>query len=314
MTDTQSKGLTCPACSSTVPVPEGARLVTCPACQQRLFVQGDRGVRRWQLRRIVTRDQAQQTVFGFFNGMNKAGDLRRKAEITELFLMYLPFWRVMAQVAGWRLGRVRRDKDSTRPVEVEVLEEMQWNDAAMDVSEFGVNHVPIAGQHFEPFDQERLSAEGMVFEATESPTDAVTEADTYFQQVARSKKSLSSTYMEKFHLLRQRLTLVYYPLWVARYQYRNRSYQVVIDGVNNKVLYGKAPGNVLYRSGALVLGMAVGNLLLVHGTALALRVMAYSHSSDDKGWAILLVPPALGILAMIRDSINLNQEVKQWLE
>jgi hypothetical protein len=350
MTDSQSKGLTCPACAHTVPVPEGARLVTCPSCQQRLFVQGDRGVRRWQLRRLITRDQAQQTVMNFFNGLNKAGDLKRKAEIKEIFLAYLPFWRVLAIVAGWRLGRVRRDKDSTRPVEVEVLEEMQWNDAAVDVSEFGVNHVPITGQHFEPFDQDRLSAEGMVFEVAESPTDAVAEADTYFQQVARSKKSLSSTYLEKFHLLRQRLTLVYYPLWVARYDYRNRSYQVVIDGVNNKVLYGKAPGNILYRAGALVLGMAVGNLLLVQGTYVALQILgSTSNGNHDNSWAIVLIPPALGILAIIRgyrsfrygeeveqidkearkvlkkdqgfswtsmleDGINLNREARRWLE
>ena len=350
MTDTQSKGLTCPACAHTVPVPEGARLVTCPSCQQRLFVQGERGVRRWQLRRVVTRDQAQQTMTGFFNGLNKAGDLKRKAEIKELFLVYLPFWRVMAYVAGWRLGRVRRDKDSTKPIEVEVLEEMQWNDAAVDVSEFGVNRVPIAGQHFEPFDQDRLSAEGMVFEAAESPTDAIAEADSYFQQVARSKKSLSSTYLEKFHMLRQRLSLVYYPLWVARYQYRNRSYQVVIDGVNNKVLYGKAPGNILYRAGALVLGMAVGNLLLVQGTYVALQILSSTSSSrDNGGCGLLLLPPVLGILAIIRgyrsfrfgeeveqidkearkalkkeqgfnwmsmlqDGINLNREARRWLE
>ena len=312
-------------------------------------MQGDRGVRRWQLRRVVTRDQAQQTVTSFFNGMNKAGDLKRSAEIKELFLVYLPFWRVMAYVAGWRLGRVRRDKDSTKPVEVEVLEEMQWNDAAVDVSEFGVNRVPIAGKNFEPFDQDRLSAEGMIFEATESPTDATAEAAAYFQQVARSKKSLSSTYLEKFHMVRQRFSLVYYPLWVARYQYRGRSYQVVIDGVNNKVLYGKAPGNILYRAGALVLGMAVGNLLLVHGTYLALQDPGSMSSKNDNGWAFLLIPPALGILAMIKGyrsfrfgeeveyldrearkavskdqgfswtslletGINLNQEARKWLE
>jgi hypothetical protein len=349
MTDPSSKGLTCPACAHTVPVPEGARLVTCPSCQQRLFVQGDRGVRRWQLRRVIMRDQAQQTVTGFFNGMNKAGDLKRAAEIKELFLVYLPFWRVMAQVAGWRLGRVRKDKDSTKPVEVEVLEEMQWNDAAVDVSEFGVNRVPIAGKNFEPFDQDRLSGEGMIFEATESSTDAASEAAAYFLQTARGKKSLSSTFMERLNILRQRLSLVYYPLWVARYQYRNRSYQVVVDGVNNKILYGKAPGNILYRAGALVVGMAVGNLLLVHGTAFAFRVMAYADSDNSDGWAILLIPPVLGILAiaqgyrsfrfgeeveyldrearkavkkddgfsltsLLGEGINLNQEVKRWLE
>ena len=349
MTDPSSKGLTCPACANAVPVPEGARLVTCPSCRQRLFVQGDRGVRRWQLRRVVARDQAQQTVMDFFNGMNKAGDLKRKAEIQELFLMYLPFWRVLAYVAGWRLGRVRKDKDSTKPIEVEVLEEMHWNDAAVDVSEFGVNHVPMAGRNFEPFDQDRLSAEGMIFEATESSTEAAAEAATYFQQAARSKKSLSTTYLEKFHMLRQRLSLVYYPLWVARYQYRNRSYQVVVDGVNNKILYGKAPGNILYRAGALVVGMAVGNLLLVHGTAFAFQVLRYASDSDSDAWAILLIPPVLGILAiaqgyrsfrygeeveqidrearkavkktegfswtsLLSEGINLNQEVKKWLE
>jgi hypothetical protein len=314
-----------------------------------LFVQGDRGVRRWQLRRVVTRDQAQQTMLSFFTGLNKAGDLKRNAELKELFLVYLPFWQVLAQVAGWRLGRVRKDKDSTKPVEVEVLEEMHWNDAAVDVSEFGVNRVPLSGKNIEPFDQDRLSAEGMIFEATESSTEAATEAAAYFQQTARGKKSLSTTYMEKFHMLRQRLSLVYYPLWVARYQYRNRSYQVVVDGVNNKILYGKAPGNILYRAGALVLGMAVGNLLLVHGTAFAAQVLYYASDSDSDAWAILLIPPVLGILAIIKgyrsfrygeeveqidrearkavkkhegfswtsllsDGINLNQEVKKWLE
>jgi hypothetical protein len=330
-------------------VPEGARLVTCPSCKQRLFVQGDRGVRRWQLRRVVSRDQAQRTVRGFFSGMNRAGDLQRTAEIQELFMMYLPFWRVLALVAGWRLGRVRKDKDSTKPIEVEVLESMQWTDAAVDVSEFGVNRMPFTGRNFEPFDQDRLSAEGMIFEATESSSDAVAEAAVYFEQTARSRKHLSATYLEKFHLLRQQLSLVYYPLWVARYQYRNRSYQVVVDGLNDKILYGKAPGNILYRAGALVLGMAVGNLLLVHGTAFAFQVLRFSGDGDNDAWVLLLIPPVLGVLAMVQgyrsfrfgeeveqidrearkavkkdqgfswtsllqDGLNLNQEVKKWLE
>ena len=38
----------------------------------------------------------------------------------DMFLIYLPYWRVQAFVAGWMFGRVRKDKDSTKPVEVEV--------------------------------------------------------------------------------------------------------------------------------------------------------------------------------------------------
>ncbi len=294
----ESKGLTCPACAQAVQVPEGARFVTCPACQQRLFVQGEqseRGVRRWQIRRAVDRAQAIRTVTAFFNGLDKAIRLQQRAEIKEVFLAYFPFWRVKAQVAGWRLGRVKKDKDSSRPIELEVLEAMQWGDAAADVSEFGVQQVPFPARGLEPFNQDVLSREGMVFEPAESATDALAEAADHFTYEGRKKRSLSRTYFEKFYVLRENLAVVYYPLWVVRYEYRQRSYQVVVDGLQNKVLYGKAPGNLLYRAGMLVLGMSLGNLLLVHGTMFALQVMdsLNSHSNNDSLW-FLLIPPAIG--------------------
>ena len=48
------------------------------------------------------------------------------------------------------------------------MEEMHWNDAAADVSEFGVHRVSASKQELEPYDAERLHAEGMVFEPVES--------------------------------------------------------------------------------------------------------------------------------------------------
>ena len=281
-----------------MPVPDGARIVTCPACQQKALVQGERGVRRWQVRRKVDRAQAVETVTQFFGGMNKAIGLKQQAEIKEVFLAYLPFWRVNAYVAGWRLGRVKSGDDSTRPVEAEVLEEMQWADAAADVSEFGVQRVAMPYQGLEPFNQDVLSREGMVFEPSESWTDAAAEAADHFTYEARQKQSLKTTTYEKFHVLREKLSIVYYPLWVVRYQYRKRNYQVVVDGVQNKVLYGKAPGNILYRAAALVGGMSIGNLMLVHGTAFAFQALAVMDShSNDSPW-FLFIPSIIGIVAM----------------
>ena len=297
----ESKGLTCPACARAVPVPEGARLVTCPSCQQRLFVQGDRGVQRWQVRHTVERAQAIKTVTAFFNGPDKAIGLQQRAKITETFLAYLPFWRVSAQVAGWRLGRERRDKDSTRPVEREILQAMQWADAAADVSEFGVQQVSFPVRGLEPFNQEALSRDGMVFEPAESSTDALAEAADHFTYLAHQGRRLTTTYFEKLYLLREKISIVYYPLWVVRYQYRQRSYQVVVDGVQNKVLYGKAPGNILYRAAMLVGGMAFGNFLLVQGTVFAVQVMGAfsnnSHNSNNDSFWFLLIPPVVGGLS-----------------
>lgn len=308
----QTQGLTCPNCAAIVPVPEGVRIVECPSCHIRSFVQGERGVRRWQVARKVERAQAERAVTGFFSGMNKASDLKRNAEIKELFLAYLPYWRVAAMVAGWMFGRVKSGKDSTRPIEVEVMEEMHWNDAAADVSEFGVHQVSISKTDLLPYDDDLLHTEGMVFEPAESPTDALAEAQQHFEYRGRSKKSLASRFFEKFHVLRQQLALVYYPLWVARYEYRGRNYQVVVDGVKGNILYGKAPGNIMYRAAMLVAGMAAGNFILVNGTAIAARLFVFVDSDED-GAALLLCAPAvigLGLIAAAYQAFRYGEEVE----
>jgi hypothetical protein len=254
-------------------------------------VQGEQGVRRWQASRKIDREAAIESVKGFFTGLKKATDLKATARVREVFAVYLPYWHVSAFVAGWIFGRVKSGEDKTKPVEVEIMEEMHWNDAAVDVSEFGVQRVSISKEALEPFDADRLHSEAMVFEPSESRTEAMAEAQEHFFYRSRRKKRLETNFFEKLHLLRTRFSLIYYPLWVARYEYHNRSYQVVVDGVNGQVLYGKAPGNILFRAAALVATMALGNLILVNGTVLAILLL----SDADEGLGLLAVPFAIGV-------------------
>jgi hypothetical protein len=258
----------------------------------RSLVEGDRGVRRWQISNKIERGQAMTAVQGFFSGMNKARDLKKTAAVKELFLVYLPYWRVQAFVAGWLFGRVKSGEDSTKPVEVEVMDEMLWNDAAADVSEFGVHQVSAALSDLEPYDSEFLHAEAMVFEPVESRDEALTEAQSHFLYRGRKKQRLQQKFFEKFHFLRQKLSLVYYPLWVARYEYRGRNYQVVVDGTSGKVLYGKAPGNIFYRAIMLIAGMALGNFILVNGIFVVVAINSGSNDSD--GYWLLLLPLLIG--------------------
>ena len=176
----KTTGLTCPECSGVVPLKEGDRIVVCPFCGVHALVQGEQGVRRWQVTRRVEREKALQDVTGFFSGIKKARDLKKEARITDTFLVYLPYWRVQAEVAGWRFGREKSGKDSTKPVEAEILELMQWNDAALDVSEYGVHQVTLSKEMLEAYRSEALHAEALVFEPTESHTDARDEAHSNF--------------------------------------------------------------------------------------------------------------------------------------
>jgi DNA-directed RNA polymerase subunit RPC12/RpoP len=287
-------GLTCPNCSSPFSIPEGARVVTCPACQMRHLVAGERGVYRYQVQRAIDRAAAQRAVQGFWTGINKAMDLSSSARIQELFLAYLPYWYGRAHMAGWMFGRVKRGKDKTKPAEVMISEMVAWNDAACDVAEFGVQTAPVHDSDLAAYDGDALRADGSVFEPTESRSEALEQAQAAFVKKGQSRGKLVKRFFERFLFLREQLALVYYPLWVSRYTYKQRTYQVVVDGQHGQVLYGKAPGNLLYRAAMLALGMGLGALSMVNGTLLSLVILANSHS-DDAPWWLVLVALAAGV-------------------
>jgi hypothetical protein len=208
---------------------------------------------------------------------------------------------------------VRKDKDETRPVEVEIFEEMHWNDAAVDVAEYGVNAVRLSKDQLQPYDHDLLHSEAMVFQPVESAMEAETEAEDYFVHRGRTSRSLTTRFFEKFHLLRRRFSIVYYPLWVGRYEFRNRHYQVVVDGVNGKVLYGKAPGNIFYRAAALVGAMALGNLILVNSCAILFLFGDALGDGEDSPLAIILAIAAAGVGLMLwgYNSFRYGEEVEQ---
>jgi DNA-directed RNA polymerase subunit RPC12/RpoP len=288
-------GLSCPNCAGRLEVREGQRIVRCPYCDARSFVRGERGVARYQVARRVEREAAAQAVRGFWSGFNRAMDLSRRAQISELFLAYLPYWRAQAQVAGWVFGqkKVGSDRNSRyEPRERQVMEPMEWTGAAGDVAEFGVERVSLAGAQFAAYDSDALHAEGMVFEPTGSQTEAQESAHDDWVKRGLKRAGLDRVAQTWLRFLRQAFAIVYYPLWVARYTYRQRAYQVVVDGSSGRVLYGKAPGNIYYRALMLLGGTALGAFVLVDGTALALMIVA--NSNDDDSLGALVIPFAVG--------------------
>jgi DNA-directed RNA polymerase subunit RPC12/RpoP len=288
-------GLACPNCAGTLSVNEGQRIVRCPYCNARSLVRGERGLERYQVVRRINAETAAGSVRGFWRGFNRAMDLARRAHISELFLVYLPYWRAQAMLAGWIFGqkKVGSGKDSRyEPREVQLMEQVDWTGAAGDVAEFGVTRVDLAGTEFSVFDPDGMHEEAMVFEPTGSQTAARDSAEKEWRSQAQKKSGLDNIGQVLLRFLRESLALVYYPLWVARYTYKQRAYQVVVDGFTGRVLYGKAPGNVFFRALMLVAGTALGSFVLVNGLVLA--VVLLGNSDSDDGLALLALPFVAG--------------------
>ncbi len=208
-----SHGLSCPNCGGMVPIPEGQVIVRCPFCDMRSMVRGETGVQRYQLERRIDREQANQSMRRFLSGHSAiASDAARKAELTEAFVAYLPFWTGWSRVLAWIFGQKEvgsGDSKRYEPREIRVVQEMTWNGAACDVGEFGVDEVPLTNQSLQPFNADNLHADGMVFEPTGSVTDARQDAESSYQNKVQNAAHLDRMGQTFIRYVRKLLGLVY---------------------------------------------------------------------------------------------------------
>lgn len=296
------KGLMCPGCGGAVDLQEGNNVLKCVYCDTSLLVMGDEGVIQYHVKSKVPQDDAKASVKNWFGKFDKDRKLKAEAQFTEMFLVHIPFWRSLGKVCGWIFGNKihhethRDSKGNTRtttrkePVERMVLRDYVWNKAACDVSEFGVDEVDNSGisGNLSPFDLSAVEKQGMVFEPTFSRTDANLESEKWMLDQAKRSAGVDEVLFQKLHSIGKKLSVVYYPLWIIRYKFKDRNYQVVVDGLSNKLLYGRAPGSTLFRVSMFIGSLMLGNLILT---------MSLKNYSGDSGDTILIL--ALAGVALI---------------
>ena len=292
------QGLACPKCGGMVPVPEGQLIVRCPFCDLRSYVRGERGLLRYQVPQRINEKDCPAALSKFLSGnLAIASSARSQARLLESLLVYLPFWTAWGRLAAWVFGEKKvgsGDDARYEPREVRLVQELTWNGAAADVGEFGVNQVPPVDHDLEPFNSDLLHSRGMVFEPVGSFSEARQSALQHFESHLQREAKLDRISQVFWKPFRRRFALVYHPLWVLRYLFRGRAFQVVVDGYSGKVLYGKAPGNTLYRAAVLVLGMALGAFV-------AVDVPAFFVSTSEDGDILWLILGAIvaGIAIML---------------
>jgi len=270
------KGLSCPKCGGMIKIPEGFSIVVCPFCDLRSIVHGENGIRRYQVPEKITKEVALQSWQKFLgSSMAIARHTKKRAKLTDTFLVHIPFWNVTGKGLGWGFGKKQVGSGENRryvPKELRLVEILNWTRAACDVGEFGVNQVQISDRPIMPFNPDTLHQSGMVFEPVGSSTETLQAANHFFEDNINSKLRLDRQTQLFFRIVRPILSLVYYPLWVIRFTVGGRAFQAVIDGFSGEILYGVAPGSIPFRSAALVLGMALGSFLTIDLSALLFQI------------------------------------------
>ncbi len=258
------RGLGCPSCGGTLDVAEGWTNLRCRYCDTPLALLGERGVLRLMVLDTLDRRQAGERVRQWLSrGVRKAPALKREARIEEAFLAWFPFVRLRFDLVGWILGvnvekrkRGNRWVDVEKPVELQIEQPVERNVPAGEMAEFGVRRVDLGGDEILPMDEEVLAKRGMVFRPTKAAPELARElADAVVRGVSRRSGPDRVTF-SWLAPLRKRVSVLHYPLWVFRYSFRGRTYQVLVDAEGGGIAYGKAPGNHLYRAASLTAATA----------------------------------------------------------
>lgn len=286
-----SVSMSCPNCGGALSIEEGSKTTTCPYCSMLLEVQGDDGVKKIMFTNNLDKDKAVAAVKGWWKTGFKARDLKNRGEVTECYPIYVPFWKLKARAAGWVCGyNIRRNDKTTEKVPKEVLVSryIEWNHVACDPGDIGIEHMHgLEGTAV-------LHDEGTIptFEVTTSYTDAKAKGLESVRSEAIMSAGVQNKTFVKLHVFLRDMDLIFYPIWIVRYEYSDRMYFATVDGINGRLLSGRAPGDYMWRSLFMTGGMAVGGIGSMFGLWLAM-VLSNGKGGGMGGLIVSLV--CLGI-------------------
>ncbi|MFA5403426.1 MAG: hypothetical protein WC358_00655 [Ignavibacteria bacterium] len=289
------KGITCPSCSGALDLKEGLRTFNCNYCGTLLVTKGESGAIKYYVPKKISRDDAIKKARQWLgSGLAKAKGLQANSKIDEAFLTFIPYWRVRADVVGWVFGQEQKSSNSGTTYEDKEIKIQRTYDStfpACDVAELGVRKINLVGDEIVPVDFETLQQQGMVFNIISSEEEIVKNAKAKFSEDSKKSAQLTRVSFEHMDLVRNDVNVVYYPLWIIRYVFANRTYQVVVDGEDGTICYGKAPGSSLFRAIVGIYATAAGMFL-----ATLFEIFKYSHGKT--AFIIYIISLFIGIALM----------------
>ncbi len=176
------------------------------------------------------------------SGFMKPRDLEKKSKITEISLVYLPFWVISIETLTKYEGIFER---ITPPIvkKGEIKKEYNWLIIARQVASFPTREydIPLAGKI--PYDFRKIEGFAKLLNSEIDREEAITLAkqqiDTHhrflIQQDIDRIIELSTTVNVK------QIVYLHAPIWFIKYDYKGKTYQLTVDGSKGMVLKGDIP-------------------------------------------------------------------------
>ncbi len=275
-------GLTCPSCGGRIEVDEGDHLAICPFCHTVSKIEGDDDVKTLAYALVVDEKRALDAAHRWFRHGFKARDLREVGKINEIYHVYLPFWRYSAKglgvVCGYNYTTDSEGHTQKEYREREIIKDYDWSHIACDAGDIGIVHLRNYRGKVVP-----LPEDAPTFEVTTSKDDAIDMGTEEISRKIVREAHIEHITFSKTFVVPRHFVLLYYPVWIIRYEYKDKMYFLTVDGVTGEVLSGRAPGDSLWQALAIATGSTIG------GTLVGLAVPGFAYFDSRVGLFLLII-------------------------
>ncbi len=187
--------------------------------------------------------QIEESIRGWMQeGFLKPSDLARKSKTIEKNLTYLPFWVITAKAESSYKGIFERITPAVTK-EGHVQKEYSWLVLARKAAEFPTRdyEVPLEGKI--PYDFRKIESYAKVLNSEIDQAGAVVIAE---QEIEENHRFLIQEDVDKIVEMKtefeiRQVVYMHCPVWFSKYEYKNKDYQLLIDGATGNVIKGDIP-------------------------------------------------------------------------
>jgi len=235
----------CSHCGAPMPFEPGEIIATCKYCGYTVVIETGKAFTFEHSMLLNKYDPTliEEPIKNWMRtGFLKPSDLAKKSKITEKNLIYLPFWLVSVEAESTYKGIFER---ITPPVvkEGKIEKEYDWLVLARKATEFPTKEydVPLKGKI--PYDFRKVEAFAKILNSETDKNEAVELAR---QQIEEHHHYLVQQDVDRIIEIKDEIKIdqvvyLHAPIWFVEYEYKDKTYQLLVDGASGTVIKGDIP-------------------------------------------------------------------------
>ena len=240
-----AQNIRCSHCSAPVDFKPGELIATCKYCGFTTVIETGApfNFEHSLLLNKYDLTQADELIKNWMqSGFMKPKDLAKKSKVTEKNLLYLPFWVVSVEATTSYKGIFER---ISPPITKngKIQKEYNWVVLAREATGFPTRDydVPLDGKI--PFDFRQIEGFAKVLNSEIERDEAIVLAK---QQIEAHHRYLLKQDVDKIIEIYTEINVkqavyLHAPVWFVKYEYKGKTYQLILDGAAGMALKGDIP-------------------------------------------------------------------------